>query len=514
MPVVQQGSINTAALLIPDVYVQIQQPPLVINGLPTNLLGIVGTATWGPTNSPVTLGDLRGAVQAFGAPQNRKYDLVTGLWAAALQGANQFAAVRVTDGTDIAASIAVKDITTPTAATGMTVTGKYTGSLGNSIQVTVSAGSAANTNKITVALPGYVPEVFDNIAGTGATFWTNAVSAINNGLTPQRGASNLVVAAIGASTAAPALATYTLTAGTDGATTITGTVLVGQDTTPRKGMYALRNTGCSVGMLTDCDDSTTWAAQVAFALSEGVYMIVTGPAGDTISNAATTKGTVGIDSYGCKVMFGDWVYFNDSINGLTRMISPQGFVAGKISALSPQNSSLNKQLYGIVGTQKSSNSQVYSSADLQALALAGIDVITNPIPAGQKFGARFGHNSSSNFAIHGDNYTRMTNFLAYTLDAAMGLFIGKLQSAQPNDTTRNNVKATIDNFLQTLVSQGMIDSFQTQCDLTNNTPTRIAAGYLQVDVKVRYLSVVEDLVVNLEGGQSVVINRVNTAPAS
>jgi len=79
MPVVQQGSINTAALVIPDVYVQIMQPPLVINGLPTNILGVVGTATWGPTNSPVILGDLRAAVLNFGNVNNRKYDLVTAI---------------------------------------------------------------------------------------------------------------------------------------------------------------------------------------------------------------------------------------------------------------------------------------------------------------------------------------------------------------------------------------------------------------------------------------------------
>lgn len=509
MPVVQQGSINTAALVIPDVYVQIMQPPLVINGLPTNVLGVVGTASWGPTNSPVIIGDLRAAVMAFGSPNNRKYDLVTGIWAAALQGANNFRAVRVTDGTDVAASAVV-------LTNCITFTAKYTGSLGNSIQVSTAPGSKANTQKVTVALPGYVPEVFDNIGAglSGNALWTAIANAINNGTDPTRGKSDLIVATAGAGTTAPATATYPLANGTDGASTITGSVLIGQDTVPRKGMYCLRNTGASVAFLADCDDSTTWSTQVSFGLSEGIYMIATGPAGDSISNAVSTKSTAGIDSYALKPMFGDWVYFNDSINGVIRMISPQGFVAGRIANLSPEQSSLNKQVYGIVGTQKSYANQVYSSAELQALAQAGIDVIANPIPAGNQFGARFGHNSSSNFAIHGDNYTRMTNFLAYTLNSAMGLFVGRLQSQQPNDPTRREVKSTIDNFLEVLVQQKMIDAYQTQCDLGNNLPQRIAAGYLQVDVKVRYLSVVEYLIVNLEGGQTVVINRVNTTPAS
>lgn len=509
MPVVQAGSINTAALVIPDVYVQIQQPPLVINGLPTNILGVVGSASWGPVNSPVVLGDLRAAVLNFGAPNNRKYDLVTGIWAAALQGANNFRAVRVTDGTDVAASIAVQ-------TNCITFTAKYTGTLGNSLQVTIGAGSQANTQKVTVALPGYVPEVFDNIGSglSGNPLWVAIASAINNGLSAARGASQLVVATAGAGTAAPTAQGYNMTGGTDGATTITGSVLIGQDTVPRKGMYCLRNTGASVAFLADCDDSTTWAAQLAFGLSEGIYMQLVGPAGDTINNASSTKSTAGIDGYDVKVLFGDWIYFNDSINGLIRLISPQGFAAGRLANLSPEQSALNKQLYGIVGTQKSYSNQVYSAAELQQLAQAGIDVITNPIPAGNMFGLRFGHNSSSNFAIHGDNYTRMTNFLAYTLNSAMGLFVGRLQSQQPNDPTRREVKSTIDNFLEVLVQQKMIDAYQTQCDLNNNLPQRIAAGYLQVDVKVRYLSVVEYLIVNLEGGQTVTINRVNTSPAT
>jgi len=509
MPVVQQGSINTAALVIPDVYVQIMQPPLVINGLPTNILGVVGTATWGPTNSPVILGDLRAAVLNFGNVNNRKYDLVTAIWAAALQGANNFRAVRVTDGTDVAASIVV-------LTNCITFTGKYTGTLGNSIQVTIAPGSAATTQKVTVALPGYVPEVFDNIGSglSGNALWLAIASAINNGISAARGASSLVTASAGAGVTAPASATYTLTGGTDGATTITGSVLIGQDTVPRKGMYALRNTGAGVAFLADCDDSTMWSTQVSFGLSEGIYMVGTGPAGDTISNAVSAKTTAGIDSYAFKLLFGDWVYVNDSVNGVVRAISPQGFSAGKLANLSPEQSSLNKQVYGVVGTQKSQANQVYSSAELQSLALAGIDVITNPIPAGNQFGARFGHNSSSNFAVHGDNYTRMTNFLAYTLNAAMGLFVGRLQSQLATDATRREVKSTVDNFLEGLVQQKMIDSYQTQCDLGNNTPSRISAGYLQIDVKVRYLSVVEYLIVNLEGGQTVTINRANTAPAS
>jgi hypothetical protein len=397
----------------------------------------------------------------------------------------------------------------------LTLTAKYTGTLGNSLSVIVGAGTGSTTGtptfKITVQLPNLLAEVFDNIGGTGNTLFVNMANAINQGTSGLRGPSQLVVATAGAGTTAPTVpATVTMSGGTDGVTTITTSVMIGVDTVPRKGIYALRGTGSSVAMLADLSDSTSWSTQVAFGLSEGIYMIMVGPAGDTISNAASTKSTAGIDSYAAKLLFGDWVYWLDTVNGVTRLISPQGFVAGLLSNLSPQNSSLNKQLYGIVGTQKSLSNQVYSSADLQALGQAGIDLITNPIPAGAQFGVRFGHNTSSNAVIHGDNYTRMTNYIASTINAGMGIYIGQLAS----NTERLNAKTTLDAFFAGLKQQKMIADWQTVLDKTNNPQTRVALGYQQADIKVVYLSVVEFFLVNLQGGQSVQITRTSTQPSA
>jgi hypothetical protein len=361
-------------------------------------------------------------------------------------------------------------------------------------------------------MPGLTPEVFDNITGSGNALWVNMAAAINSGQSGLRGPSQLIVASAGAGVTAPTLATLTLTGGTDGTTTITASVLVGVDTVPRKGMYALRNTGASIAMLADADDSTQWSTQVSFGLSEGIYMIMTGPSGDTISNAVTVKGTAGIDSYAAKLLFGDWVYFNDTVNNQVRLISPQGFVAGLLSNLSPEQSSLNKMLYGVVGTQKSYQNQVYSGAELQSLGQVGIDLITNPVPGGQYFGARFGHNSSSNAVTNGDNYTRMTNYIAYTLNAGMGKYIGQLQSA----AVRRNAAATVSAFLDGLWNQNMIGNangtipYSVQIDSANNIPSRVALGYMQADVKVQYLSVIEKFLINVEGGQSVQINRTST----
>src|SRR3954462_14441184 len=152
MSIVQQGTINTTALLVPDLIIQIVPPSwTLLNGVPTNILGIVGTANWGPVNSPVIASGVADTARQFGPMQARKFDLGTAVAAAALQGAANFRLVRVTDGTDVAAS------GTLGTSIGITLTAKYTGTLGNSLSVTVAAGSNSTggspTFKLTVALP-------------------------------------------------------------------------------------------------------------------------------------------------------------------------------------------------------------------------------------------------------------------------------------------------------------------------------------------------------------------------
>lgn len=595
MSITQQGAINTTALIVPDLYVQVVPPQVAtLNGVPTNVLGLVGTASWGPVNSPVVIGSMADFARQFGAIMARLYDLGTAVAAAVLQGANNFRCVRVTDGSDVAASVVVQ-------STCITFASLYSGSLANADTVTIGTGSAASSYKVTVARAGRVPEVFDNITGSGNALWVNIAQAINNGQGALRGPSKLIKATAGVGTTAPTLAAYTLTGGTDGASlgtasaipiaaaakvaggtgyaandtitlaggtfttaavitvltvtagviqtfsittagsysvipttatqgatsgsgsgatfTLTGAgtaALLGQDTSPRSGMYALRNTGVSVAALVDCFDTATFSTQVAFGLSEGVYMIGVSAPGDTIANATSVKSSAGIDFYAFKYLFGDWVYFNDTVNNQVRMISPQGFVAGKLVALSPEQSTLNKPLYGIVATQKSSLNQFYSGAELQLLIGAGIDLITNPVPGGNYFGVRAGHNSSSNPLTNGDNYTRLTNYVAGTLNAGMGQFIGQMQTT----SERATAKAVLENFLQNLLDAGMIGdvnggpAYSVQLDAANNPSDRVAKGYQQADVKIKYLSVVEKFLVNVEGSTATVIPSGNPALAA
>ena len=208
------------------------------------------------------------------------------------QGAANFRCVRATDGTDLAAQFQIPQTT-------FVFTALYSGATGNTLVASLGAGSKSNSWRLTVTLPGQPPEVFENVTGAGATFWTALAAAVNNGTGPQRGPSQLVVANAGGATSAPVGFTWPFTAagvqGTDGAG-ITAIALVGADISPRRGMYALRGQGCSIALLADADDPTQYSTQAGFGLNEGIYMILTGPAGDTIANAVLIKGFASVDT--------------------------------------------------------------------------------------------------------------------------------------------------------------------------------------------------------------------------
>ncbi|MDR3662300.1 MAG: hypothetical protein P4L86_18290 [Mycobacterium sp.] len=517
MPIIQEGSVNTTALVVPDLYVQIVPPQnLMLNGVPTNVIGVVGTANWGPIGQPVIVATMADYANNFGPIVARKYDMATQVATAVQQGAANFRCVRVSDGTDTAAQFLVPN-------TNFLFTALYTGSLGSQISVTLTTGSQAGTWRLVVSLPGGPIELFDNISGTGTIFWQNLAAAVNGGQGPQRGPSQIVVANANATGAAAYAFTFTFvtgTPGTDGANVSAGT-LVGVDQLPRQGMYALRGQGCSIAVLADADDSTQWTTQEAFGLSEGVYMILTGPSGDTITNAVATMRSAGLDSYACKLMFGDWLWWNDQVNAVLRLVSPQGFVAGRLANLSPEQSSLNKPLYSVVGSQKSGTpgsgqTNAYASADLQTLFQAGIDVVSNPQPGGYYWGVRCGHNSSSNASINGDNYTRLTNYIAATLAAGMGQYVGRVVNA----TLFQQIRATQLSFLQGMLSQGMLGStdgslpFSVICDTSNNPVSRTGLGYVQSDAQIQYQAINEKFIVNIEGGQTVTVTQQSLANAS
>lgn len=495
----QSGSLNTTALTVPAMYVQIVKPQTVLNGVSSNRLGVVGTAPWGAIGAPVTVGDMGDYIAAFGVKKALTTDIGTAVNVAVLQGSSDFRCVRVTDGTDTAATAGIA-----VGTGGMAITALYTGTVGNSL-VYQSAINADST--VTVTLSNSVlgvSETYPNISLASANYSVAVAAAIN-------GKSALAVISAGNTTTSWS-GSATLSGGTDGGTPTTAQ-FVGSDTTgSRTGMYALRNTGCAIGLLAGLTDTASWTTQQAYGLGEGTYMITSFASGISVANAVTGIAAAGVSgSYSLKAMHGDWLYWNDDTNGVM-LLPPSFWAAGELAALSPEQSSLNKQLSGIVGSQKSGLSSTgqaltYSDAELTSLFGAGIDVIANPSPGGSYWSCRLGHNTSSSASVSGDNYTRLTNYIAETLATGMGVYIGDVI----NDGLFADVRATLLGFLKTMLDAGMLGlyggaiPYTVVCDTTNNSQDRTALGYLQADVVVRYQGIVEKFIVNLQGGTTVTV---------
>lgn len=739
-------SFSQSQTSVPGVYVNIIPPNPLLNGVPTNIIGVVGSAQWGPVNSQVISGSMQEFVAKFGNPQARLYDLGSTVYAASQEGANNFVCVRVTDGTD---TNAFSDLLDGSASTGVVLTSLYSGTLPNgNLTAILSKGSgytaSAPLYRLTIAFSNGVPEIFDGIGGSGAAFWSNLANAVNLGQGALRGPSQIVSAttgnnissvsvtaagsyatlptlgtsgsgtgavlnpimgglsgviaaagtgytaadtitltggthsvnavltvstvktitaainaagagynigdtivaaggtfssaavitvdtvdggggiltshvssggsytvkpsgftqgstsgvgtgatfntlvwgvntvsvttpgsytalpaspvaqgstsgsgtgatftmlwkllsvvvssqgsgytssslftvtgggstggatgtlSLGSATTPPAEATYSFSGGTDGAANINSQILKGVDTTPRSGMYVLRNSLASVVVLSDAYDPAYWTDQVAFGQQESTFVVGTVIYGyqNNVSGAVGLKQTAGINSYNFKLMTGDWTLINDPFNNVTRYISPQGFTAGMLAVQLPSGSALNKIMNGIVATQKTAAQQIYTNADLLQLEIGGLDVITNPIPAGNAFGVRLGVNTSSNTLQRFDNYTRMVNFLANTFRAGLGYFIGLPQTVD----TRLQAKATLQSFLQNLQNLGLIgnvnggQAFSVVLDASNNPLDQVALGFMQANIQVTLFSIIQQFVINLQAGQNI---QVQTLP--
>ena len=521
--ILSANSFSEASLGAPGAYLVIEPPPAIAVGAPTNIGGVVGTAPWGPLNTPTLLSDLNTATQAYGpvtaAALTDSHDLPTDLKYALAQAAGSGApiglwGVRVSDGTDTAASVSLLDTAT-TPASGGTLKALYTGTMGNSIQVALYAGALANT--VSVKLQGFTNsqiEVFPNIAAPAASgaFWTNLSNALSQGISGVRGPSQLARFTIASSVNPPALGTFSLIGGTDGRTTVTTADLTGQGATlPYTGAYALQGvapavTGFWIAGLTD---QTAYSAMWGLAKGMAAFFSITFPTGTASSTCVTDLQTYGIaDPW--LFAYKDWQYVYDDVNNVVRLIPPFAVNNGRVLTLSPAVSPLNKAVYAVVGTERSNPltgaNQPYTNVEIAQLQSAGIMVVANPSPGGNYFGFQTGVNTSSNTVQSPVEWTRVTDYLATLIATTAGQFTGQNQTVESGDPLRASVRGTYNSMIQGLTTgtTKLVDSGSVQCDLSNNPPSSVAAHKLFAYFLFRYLSSVWYFVAQLTGGTTVV----------
>lgn len=631
--IVPAGSINLLALQDPDLYVQVLQPPPFIIGAPTDVIGLVGTASWGPVNLPVHAGSGQEAQLNFGPVTSLAlfdpYDLATDHTIAFGQSVSNATlesfSVRVTDGTDTAASVAMTGAATAAAAVatltgvvtvgdtlqltctssgivgspvtvsyimkvadtltsgaaglaaavnnsavlsgasvaavaigavvnvyapsglapalvltrnvlgsatetititagstttaGATASALFTGVLGAQIRLTVSANPGI-VNTFNVAVSGFsgTAEFFPGIPQAG--FWRALQLALASGLTNFRGPSQwLRLTVANPAVGAPAVGTYLLTGGSDGRTGVTtSTILGSQSSFPPTGLWSLQYTTPAVGIvwLVGVTDVSAAATLDAFALSAGCSVLFSLPTGTTTTAAITVTASDGLGGPEFTYVK-DWVYWQDTANNMRRLSPPTAFIGGHWATRSPEQSPLNDRVLLVVGTERTDpvNGTIpYSPSEIGQLNTAGVMFISNPCPGGAYFGIRTAASTSPAQATRPVEYWRLTMFIARSIELGLGFAVGQLQSQQPNDDLRNQVKMVLNSFAQNLQAAGQIDSGIGFCEYSNspsakfgngvNTAASVAQHYMYALFKATYLSSVWYFVISVQGGTTVV----------
>jgi hypothetical protein len=516
------GQMSLTALNVPGVYVDVLPDQTVATSVPqSNILLLVGTAGWGRTNSPMLTSSTTDVGNAIGgitaASITDPYDLARAASQAYQQaqgnGSLQVYLLRATDGTDTKATLMLSD-TEMTPVHGATLTAIFSGSLGDGISVNISAGNLLNTFNATITSFNGAQELFQNIPGSGSTFWANFVSAINNGQTNLRGPSQLVTAATtGSPTAGPALGTFSLTGGTDGRG-VTTSQIIGTDSTngTPTGMYAGRSLTPAPAAIAfpGMTDDTQWANISAFVEQEAMQTVLAFPTGTTTSAAVSGKQNQGINSY-LIALAKDWVFWQDTVNGVLELCDPVPFILGLHCSLSPEQSILAYQVQGVVGSERYSPTQgiqPYQDAEVGLLHDNGILFITNPAAPGVFWGFRHDRSTSTDPVRSPMNFGRMRNFVARLLQATGRRFIGQVQGNTNADKLRTQVKSALDTSCQSISS--IIDGFQNSCTQQMNPQSSVILGYLYALTAVAFLRTVEFFVINFQGGSDVTVTSPNS----
>lgn len=628
------GNFNPSSLSADDLYIVIQNPPGYVSGIPTDVIGVVGTASWGPTNSACAIGSATQAQATFGsisaASLTDPYDLATDLALAFGQASSAATlegwAVRVSDGTDVAASAAIPGVASaasltatvagtitaadqltlhftssalygspvlvaytvqssdtlasiaanlakavnatpvlanagifalvnpsdaeevliyqpaalspqvtltasvssgatetltagtsgPTSTAGLTLSGIYTGVLGNQIQAVLQAGAQTNTFTALLALPALgMQESFPNIPA--ANFWKALQTAINLGLSGVRGPSQICRASnANPAVGNPTLQTTTLSGGTDGRSGVTTSILLGSSSAlPPTGLYALAQQipNVSIVWLVGCVDPNSVSPLVSFGQSNGCSVLVPFAGGTTTAAAISAVQTNGVHDPSLMYVK-DWIYWFDPINNQVRYSPPTAVIGGLAATLPPWENPGNTPTNMVIATDRinppNGYSYPYQDSEIGMLANAGICFIANPIPAGSEFGIRTAQTTSLNPTTAGFEWWRMSCYLAKSFMSFMGSYVDANQSQQPVDPTRSAIKNQLNAFLASLGTQ--IDGYSVICTFSStgspgngvNTPTSIQQGFLYCLVKVTYLATVRFFILTLQGGTTVV----------
>jgi phage tail sheath protein FI len=503
---------NLNNLVVDDQYFMEITPPPSASNVPTGNIGIVGTFSRGPINTPTLVTSYPDLVKKFGEV-DANFTLTGTISARGIfkQGNANVYVVRVQNSTSPATQ-AETDIldTSTTPQTVMTLKAATPGTWGNSLSVLVTAGTKTGTYKVSLTY-GSESELWDNlIIAQPTTPIPNAVLA-----STVFGANGLSKLATATFPSTPVTTewetgtngqTYTMSGGTDGATT-TSSDYVGTNTGNKTGIYALDGSPINLIFCAEQSDSTLNTALINNAqditASGGTPRIalVTFPQNTAVSGLQTL--TANLDTDRAIAVF-PWLNIYDPVNNVNRVVSPLGYFAGLLAQLPPHQSPGNKAVFGILGTDPT---QIIGPSDLVTMVNTRVNAIGVQTPAGQ-IGIRTGHTLSQNADTAPIYARRMKDYIDTKVSLIGGIYVD-----QPiTDGLMRQVKQSIDNVLLPMKSPAnavdqMIADYRIVCDSTNNSSDSLAQNRLICDYAVKLLNINRFMIFRTQISPGVVITQ-------
>jgi phage tail sheath protein FI len=476
---------------------------------PTGNIGMVGTFSRGPLNTPVLVTSYPELIKKFG-DVDADMKLTGTLTARGIfkQGNANLYVVRVSSSTTPAAPASL-DIKNAADKVVLKLKAKTPGTWGNSLVAAVSKGSKDNTFKVELQY-GAEFEAWDNLVivepGTpipGAML-ASAVFGAN-------GASQLASAEITAAdnTEFPANGSYSLSGGLDGedaaATDYIGTSTGGV----KKGLAALDS--APINLILAAEQGDTAINEALIANAESITQngglprvaLITFPKTTAVSGLAALTKASSHDTDRAIALF-PWVNIFDTTTNSNRTVSPVGYFAGVLAQLQPHLSAGNKKVSGILGTDPNQN---IGPAELVAMVQARVNAIGVQTPAGQ-LGIRGSFTLSLTEAQSQIHVRRMQDYINQLVSQVGGQFVD-----QPiTEDLMRQVFHCVDNILQPMKSpiapgDQMIADYKVVCDASNNPAQSIAQNRLVCDYAVKLLNVNRFMIFRTQIGTGVVITK-------
>lgn len=504
----------------------IPSSPLQAVGPQTGLIAIVGTATDGVPNQPTVFLDQPSLFAEFGMGTTLPYSLVREALTAMCYpiAPPTFIGVRVTDGTDTAATIVLKD-TQESPATVITLTRKNTGSRANGATayfVLVSGTTSENpVYRLIITYPNQPAEVYNNLvayAGGGgaysaAVLQANALAAINVGSLTSAPSPRWTATA-GSSVNAPSTAVAQASGGTDGASGVGTAQLLGTSAySGSTGMYALTGlvTGAQV-ILAALTDPTAGPTIAEFCEDQQCLGWLAFPSLTPTETAIGTRATNDLASP-YLLLASDWLYVNDTISGQTLLVSPMGALAAIVASVQAYQYPGNQPTPGVTGILRTDritngmNSVTGPEAgERQQNGILYLSYMPQQL-RGPKLGLPHGMTSDGVTRICD---TRMLCVIADELQSILGAIVGQAMNTKPGPNlgqpALGNAQDAADAYLNGLAegSPAQISDYEFLFG-SNNTQGTVQKGYLLPAILVTTLAAAQFIVTALQVGSSVQI---------